>query len=310
MAFRYNLLILYTPGLQSVDDWKTIHSHIGNRAPDIEVRITRNKQPHPAAASWQVSRPSLVFSPRPLVAYRPQGGTVRAGVNMGKLAQRERLRRIGIPTPETFILSPDFSPDPSLFGEFAVVKPGRLGQGRGVRLVRTHDLKARYGELTEDGQRRLLVQPYLEHAEEGYPTEFRVLTMFGRVLYCARNRWGEKRRPLDEIADTDGLIASNNKTMGGRVRVAWMDEEIIALAERASSAFPECGVLGVDVIREPSTGTLYVLEVNPRGGVWHFSSGLARKTFTPEHVHELYHQFNALERAADLLIDKTRAAAS
>lgn len=305
-----NLLIVHAPPRRSIEDWKAIGRKAALQAPDIDVRIADGNAPPPAAARWQASRPSLIFSPGPLLEYRPAGGTVLAGHNIDKLRQAARLEKIGVRVPRTFPLTPAFSPDPAIFGEYAVTKPGTLGRGHGISLVRVRDLARRYDELTYGGRLRLLAQPYIEHAEDGYPTEFRVLTLCGKVLYCAKNRWEEKRRPLAEIADSDGVIASNNKAMGGRVRNVWLDEEIIELGERASTAFPECGILGVDVIREPSTGDLYVLEVNPRGDVWHFSSGLAAATFTPEHVHDLYAQFNALDRAAALLIEKTRAAAS
>jgi D-alanine-D-alanine ligase-like ATP-grasp enzyme len=96
--------------------------------------------------------------------------------------------------------------------------------------------------------------------------------------------------------------------MGGRIRSICNDPEIISLGERAHQAFPECPVIGVDIIRESSTGRLHVLEVNPHGAVWHLSSPLAKK-MDRKHVRELYAQFNALDLAADLLIQKTRAEA-
>jgi len=81
------------------------------------------------------------------------------------------------------------------------------------------------------------------------------LTLFGHTLYCARNRWGNVRPSLAEIAaDRFGVIASNNKQMGGRIRSICNDAEIIALGERVHQAFPECSVLGVDIIRDSQTG--------------------------------------------------------
>ena len=91
--------------------------------------------------------------------------------------------------------------------------------------------------------------------------------------------------------------------MGGRVRSICDDTEIIALGEHAHQAFPECPLLGVDIIRESQSGRLYVLEVNPHGAVWHLSSPLA-KSMDPEHVRKLYAQFNALDRAAEVMIEK------
>ena len=80
----------------------------------------------------------------------------------------------------------------------------------------------------------------------------------------------------------------------------------VALGERAHEAFPECPVLGVDIIRDIQTGQLYLLEVNPHGSVWHLSSPFVKKV-DPEYVRARYAQFNALDRAANLLIQKTRS---
>jgi hypothetical protein len=105
------------------------------------------------------------------------------------------------------------------------------------------------------------------------------------------------------------VIASNDQRMGGRIRAICNDAEIISLGERAHAGFPECPLLGIDIIRDRQGDRLYVIEVNSHGSVWHFSSPLAKRTFDPGHIRELYAQFNALDRAADLLIQKTRAEA-
>jgi hypothetical protein len=52
------------------------------------------------------------------------------------------------------------------------------------------------------------------------------------------------------------------------------------------------------------------MEVNPAGDTWHFSSLLAKNFFTDAHVRDLYAQFNALDRVAELLIEKTRMEAT
>jgi glutathione synthase/RimK-type ligase-like ATP-grasp enzyme len=251
----------------------------------------------------------LVFSPVRLSEFSPRGGAVYCGQILGKDEQLRRLASIGILTPKTEVLSSPSSFDPDEWGEYVIVKPCNFNSGRGVKLVRTVDLAARYEELTAIANDQFIVEPYIDHAEDGYPAEYRVLSLFGRALYCARNQWGDKRPPLAEIADDPlGVIASNTITMGGRVRSICHDPEIVSLGERAHEAFPECPLIGVDIIRESQSGRLYVLEVNPHGSVWHFSSTLSKK-MEPEHVRDLYAQFNALDLAADLLIQKTRAEA-
>ncbi len=297
-----NLLILEEPSLQDPSDWITIKQLVERDASDIEVRIANVRHRNPVTARWQVRRPSLVFSPSFLFGYIPRGGAVFSGRFLGKYEQLRRLSSIGIPVPQTEVLSPVTSLDPKVWGEYLIVKPNNSNGGEGVTLVRTVDLCARYDELTVLARDRFLVQPFIDHSEDGYPTEYRVLTLFGRALYCARNRWGNKRPPLAEIAANPlGVIASNNNQMGGHIRSICNDAEIISLAERTHEAFPECAVLGVDIIRERQSGRLCVLEVNPHGAVWHLSSPFAKK-IDPQYARDRYTQFNALDRAADLLI--------
>jgi hypothetical protein len=305
-----NLLIVHTPIRQDISDWLNVKRRIDQNARDIEVRIAANGMRDQATRRWQATRPSLVFSPFILREYKPRGGTVYAGRGFSKIEQLERLARHGVSVPLTSKLARGLEPDPADWGRYVVVKPLRGSQGRAVRLVPTREVTARYDELTSNDARDMLIQPYIEHSESGHPCEYRVLTLFGRVLYSARNSWGMPRPPLDEIAaDPNGIIASNDKSFG-RVRTVSNDAEVIALGERAHAAFPQCPVLGVDVVRDSETGKLYVMEVNPAGDTWHFSSLLAKNSFTEAHVRDLYAQFGALDRVAELLIEKTRAEAS
>ena len=306
----YNLVIVQDAAQQDPADWLAIKDKIERDAPDIDVRIAANREPNLAISRWQVQRPSLVFSPCLLVGYAPPGGAVFSGQPLGKDEQLRRLASIGVPIPKSAMLSPASSFDPGEWGSYVIVKPIRSHSGRGVRLFRSVEVRDRYDEVAAGSPTGTLVQTFIDHSEDGYPTEYRVLTMLGRALYCARNSWGIRLRPLDEIAaDPSGVIASNDKTQGGRIRSVANDADIIALGERAHEAFPECAILGVDIIRDVTSGKLYVLEVNPYGDCWHFSSPLAKRRFTPEHVRDLYAQFNALDRAAELLIDRTRAEA-
>jgi glutathione synthase/RimK-type ligase-like ATP-grasp enzyme len=228
--------------------------------------------------------------------YVPRGGAVYCGHIMGKDEQLRRLSSIGILTPRTTTLSPASSLRPKEWGKYVIVKPNNLNSGEGIKLVRTIDLSARYDELIAIANDWFLVQPYIDHCEDGCPTHYRVLSLFGRALFCARVRWGSKRPPLAKIAvDPLGVIVSNTDAMGGRIRSICNDPEIISLGQHAHQAFPECPLTGVDIIRESRSGRLYVLEVNPHGSVWHLSN---RRHTHPEHVRELYSQFTALDFAA------------
>jgi hypothetical protein len=182
-----NLLIVHTPIRQDISDWLDVKRRIDEEAPDIEVRIAVNGSGNSVTRRWQVSRPSLVFSLCPLSEYEPKGGTVCAGRGFSKAEQLERLARQGLCVPLTEKLTRSPAPDPAHWGRYVVAKPLRGSQGQEVRLVETRDVAARYDELTLNGTRDMIIQPYIDHSENGYPTEYRVLTLFGNVLYCARN---------------------------------------------------------------------------------------------------------------------------
>jgi len=297
---------MHTPIGQDISDWLSVKQRIDEKAADIEVRIATNGTANSVTRRWQGRRPSLVFSPHELHGYQPNGGRVYAGQRFSKLEQIELLSRQGLPVPVTSILTRDLVVDLAQWGRYVVAKPLHGSKGQGVYLIKTTDLSTRYAELTLNDTRTMVIQPYIEHSENGYPTEYRVLTLFGRVLYSARNSWAMTRPPLEEIAtNREGIIASNDKHFG-RLRTLCNDPEIITLGEKVHAAFRKCPVLGVDVLRDAETKKSYVMEVNPSGRVWHFSSQLAQNFFTAEHRADLYAQFGALDRIAQLLIEKTR----
>ena len=177
-----NLLIVHTPYAQDLSDWLEIKRNIEARASDIEVRIATNRAPNSVTRRWQATRPSLVFSPFGLKSYRPKGGKVYAGQRISKLTQIERLAHLGLPVPPTAKLARNLSLDPERWGRYVVVKPSHGGQGRDVRLLQISDVAHRYDELTLNDTQEIVIQPYIEHSEQGFPTEYRVLTLFGNVL--------------------------------------------------------------------------------------------------------------------------------
>ena len=167
-----NLLIVHTPIGQDISDWLSIKQRIDEKAPDIEVRIATNGTPNSVTRRWQGRRPSLVFSPHVLHGYQPNGGRVYAGQLFSKLEQIKLLSRQGLPVPVTAALTRDLVVDPAQWGRYVVAKPLRGSKGQGVYLVQTTDLSTRYAELTLNDTRTMVIQPYIEHSENGYPTEY------------------------------------------------------------------------------------------------------------------------------------------
>ena len=303
-----NLVLVHTPERQALSDWVEVKRHIDERAQDIDVRIVSNTKPDVAILRWQTTRPSLVFSAERLMAYRPNGGVVYAGRYADKAEQVARLRRAGVPIPPTAELTNDLELDEATFGKYVVVKPVDGSRGQGVRLARAADVRERYLELSNGGRSRMIVQRYVEPVD-GRPAEYRVLTMFGRALYCSLRAWVELRESLERLADDPSVPIASNSANRACVRRVTSDPDVIEIAERAQRAFPGVGVLGVDLVRDASTGAVLALECNPVGSTWHLSSAFARERFPEEFARAIYRQFGALELAARLLIEKTRAEA-
>jgi glutathione synthase/RimK-type ligase-like ATP-grasp enzyme len=263
--------------------------------------------------SWQLSRPSLVFSPCSLIKFRPAGGKIFAGRPVDKVEQVRRLQLAHIPTPRTLQLIPGMSLDPAVWGEYVVVKPtmGLTSYGRSLRLARPKELGARFLELTGNGREKMLVQELIDTTNEaGRLFAYRVLTMFGHPLYANTNTQTARRPPLAEIHDQGSNVLAHNAKGIRRTGELIDDPDVLELAKQAAKAFTELPVLGLDIVRERATGDLYVLETNSGGYVWHLSSDVIGRRQPQKAQRKKYNQFRALDIAADALIEKTRKEAS
>jgi hypothetical protein len=308
-----NLLIVHTPGSQDLSDWLEIARKINARAPDIDVRVAGNLTTDSLISRWQVTRPCLVFSPCNLLGFKPVSGKVYVGRALDKMEEHRRLVLGGIPTPRTVALIPGLSLDPKQWGEFVLVKPRAevSSKGRSIRLARAATVGTQFAELTLHGQLRMIVQDLIDTTDDqGRLYGYRVLTIFGHPLYLGCRTQLTPRPPLAEICDrgTDE-IAHNSRGSSDRDTELAFDEDVLALARRAAKALPELPCLGLDIVRERSTGELSVIESNSGGNVWHLSSASARE-LPPEHLRDRYLQFGALDIAADALIERTRNEAS
>jgi hypothetical protein len=310
--YARNLLILHTAGNEDPSDWTAVKTRIESDAPDIEVRLDSNDRPSGDIYRWQASRPSLVFSPFRLIGYRPSCGKVYAGREIGKVAEWQRMVDSGLPVPRTCRLLPGLRLEPEDWGDYIIVKPIKGMRGRGIRLIRTEEVGQRYAELSGGGRERMLVQEHIDSVDsQGRPFTYRVLTAFGEPLCMAERGLADPRKPLAEIAaDPAGRIATNAEGVSKRANLVVVPD-VLALACRVASAFPEIPCLGQDIIRDRATGGLYVLETNPGGAVWHLSSDFARPPgYDRAYAARRYAQFNALDVVARQLIARTRAEAS
>lgn len=307
----YNLILYHVPERQCVSDFMTIRNIMVGRAPDIRVDILSTASTVPADF-WPMAaaRPSLIFSFADLRLNAPVRGARLISHSLTRLEETELMTAAGFAVPETRLITPETRLDEVEWGPFTVIKPNRGMRGRGIRLVRTRDIRwtdttALPKDNPHHGQ-QLLAQRFVDTGP--FVTCYRVMTVLGRPIYCVASTAVEKRPELD-IAGTDMIdiaVAANGMT---RKMALSNESEIIDVATSLHAKLPHLPVMGVDIIREHGTGRLFTLEFNSHGLVWHLSSKLGFSQQRDNGI-DYYRQFNALSTIADALIEATRKRAA
>lgn len=310
--YAYNLILFLMSKRVGISDFMTIRNIMVGRAPDIEVHIVPADGSVPADF-WRraATRPTLIFSPSYLARIDASArGTRLISTAVGKLEEAKVLAGTGAAVPDIRRITPEMRLDEREWGPFTVVKPNRGLLGRGIRLVRSRDVRWIDTSILPLNDPRhgleLLAQRYVDTGP--FPTSYRVFTVLGRPIYCMSSTAVEKSSELDANgADTlDVAVAVNG--MRRKLELT-NDSEIVALASSVHGKLPHLPVMGIDIIREKDTGRLFVLEYNSGGGVWHLSTKHGLKH---QHQYRLdyYRQFNALGTITDALIEATRSLAA
>lgn len=307
-----NLVLVHWPERQALEDFNEIARRIEERAPEIGVLIAESKNDDPELAEKAAQKPTVVVSMMEIRRFRVQHGTIFEGKDLPKSVQYTRYRAAGIPVPDWKVITPDTRLDPKDWGPYVIVKPDLARKAAGIVIKKTGRVRfaapETYPEEHPGRTSPMIAQKFVYTGR--WANHYRVTTLFGRTLFAVRCEADHGFRPLesrDGFAGAAGVggapVVSNKKT--SHYTLAY-DDDIIALGERAHSAFPELPLLGHDIVRDADTGELFVLESNTRGDVWLLSSGTGR-SLQRANGFDLYSQFDALEVATEALIDKVRA---
>lgn len=228
---------------------------------------------------------------------------------MSKLDELSRLMNAGLPIPHFEKIQPETKLSTSLYGDYAVVKPSYelSSWGQGIELHRTETVQFRkqseYPENHHGHWAPMFAQRYIDC---GAPMTCRVLTLFGVPIFTyLREATGyvdlnKLNAPYEQTAympvDQDLKISITN------------DPDYLALATLAYQAIPDAALQACDILRDKE-GKLHLLEVNPGGGTWMFSSKFASAYRQSLGVDDLTTQFDAFATCARLLVERTRAEA-
>jgi hypothetical protein len=324
-----NLIIIHR-GPDYVRDFEEIARKIFATDPAISVfcidLATSRVMPDDA---WK--RPTLTVALQSKFKADIKRGPVLMNHPILKPRQHRVLAEAGLPTPPTMRFFPGMKLDPIMFGEYVVIKPINpklASYGRGIQLFRRRKLETMAIEnfpsdhLIHRDRDGYIVQRFIDTGP--FLGVYRVLTLFGVPLYCFLAKDKVPQPALGGSDEEIERVRVTSNTGNFRVRFTCSDADVLALGVRVGKAFPDIPLLGTDIIREERTGKLFVLECNPGGNTWHFSSrlttavrqqmgggslvGAKKADLIGRQI--LIDQFGAFDRAAEVLIEKTKQLAA
>jgi hypothetical protein len=303
------------PGIRR--DLEALAERIPKLAPEIDVVVAGGRHREQRKLLLRALRPSLAVGFGKIRSRRFPAGEIFHCPQIPKYVEMERLRAAGVPVPDWLVLTPGVALDPAIWGPYVVVKPDAGYRGAEVRIRRTGRVRYEPPESfpAEHPARKgpMLAQRFIYTGP--WAVGYRVTTFFGRALFCWRVEQSHEKRRLESRFDFGGSPDSG----GGGIQIIAPsktssytlvdDKDVLELAERAHRlAFPDYPYLGVDLLRDAETGELWVIEVNSGGSIWHFSTRMG-VDMQKAHGMDFYAQFGALDRAAERLIELTRARA-
>ncbi|MGV8996952.1 MAG: hypothetical protein ACOH12_08405 [Parvibaculaceae bacterium] len=312
MSKTHTLVLVNHPWGQERRDLEEIAAKVEALAPEISTHIV----PHDMKADecdlpadvW--SRPTLNVAFQWPQKFRPARGLTYTGRPINKSVQTRKYDTAGVAVPPTVTYQFGRALNRNFWGDFVIMKPTRLdmmSHGNNIFLMRTERVAALapriYPPQHPARTAPVLIQKFINTG--GASESYRVLTLFGEPIHSMLFRQPENRAPL--YAPDEVLLKTSVASNAGDAYVHQLinDPEIMAFARRAAAAMPFIPLQGIDVIREMGTGKLYVLESNPGGNTWHFSSRMSvetRKIVTREQRIE---QFGAWDIAAKVLAERT-----
>jgi hypothetical protein len=315
MTIERHLVLVHTPGFQDAGDFEEIAQKVREFAPDIEVFVAYNEIPSSVTRRRAARMPTLVVSPGQLIDFRPLRGKIYAGTAIPKLEQLARFKAAGVPVPPSVEITPDVNLPEVAFGSHVVVKPGysTASQGHHMTLMRREAVRFQPREsYPQDHPGRygpMFAQRFIDTGE--YVNHHRVLTLFGTPLLAFKTAATVARAPLAAPDDVLAAVMVKARRRDAPIaRELTRDPDILGLAQRTYGAIPEAPLQGVDIVREASTGRLFVLEANPGGNTWIFSKGdMSARLKNALKVERLSDPFDAFTTAAKVLVERTRSEA-
>jgi hypothetical protein len=263
-----NLVLSIRRDWSDVGDLREVLRRVREIDPRIHTHLLKDR-PHRLRRAMLALRPTLVVGIGPLKHLKPLRGSLAMGIHYTKAEEYRRLDQHSLPVPEWTLESEIDAERLARLGPYVVRKPNLGGRGHEVVIKKASRIRPAPAPAEERDDR--IVQRFVYTGR--WPSDYRVLTCFGKCLLCYRSDADRERAPLEGPEDFRSA-GGRSIVAGGRGCILSLRDEkdVIELGERAHRAFPEIPLLGIDIAREERTGKLFILEVNAVGKVWEFRS--------------------------------------
>lgn len=324
MSHTHNLVIIHTPGLQDIADFRAINANLSQTHPQIRtVVVTTFLQPqqlrtlqsnehgavtlvveaNPTSDFWSslASLPTLIFSPIPLALDSRIRGYRLFAAHASKLEEMEMLQGRGFPIPRTVVLTPDLLLDEATWGKLVIIKPTAGRGGQSIRIMKVNEVSSfAQRHFSEHHQlQQLMVQQWIDTGQ--YINSYRAMTVLDCVAYVNQSVAQEPEMVTDKTSLEGIDVASNSRP---RRILESNDPDVYRLAEDIAKNLTFSPTFGIDIVREQKTGRLFVIELNSGFPTWHLSSRAAKRDEIKLGSYTLvgrYKQYNALESIANAL---------
>ncbi|MEZ0217454.1 MAG: hypothetical protein ACAH89_09990 [Rariglobus sp.] len=281
-------------------DLEPIASWLRLRNPRLRVGAERTLTLVRSVCKRGLGKPVWMVGLHPTPPWAIDTAESRSGRSMPKSEELAALEKTGVAVPRWRILQPGEKLKEEEFGRYVVVKPDQGLRGASVRVQKATGVSGEpiYVEAIKCSSAPL-VQEFVYTGPR--PVSHRVGVLFGKAIY----RWRIEGREVEGRAlpaDGDFRASSGLSVVSSGKGCAFsdpFDAEIVAFAEKASQAFPEIPLMGIDVVRRVPDGKLFVLELNASGYCFHLTSETGTKIQKTTWL-ELPEQYGGYEYIADL----------
>ncbi len=312
MAPERNLILVHQPERQALQDFYDIAALVEEMAPDIRTFVVYNTARNTLTRKKAAALPTLVFSPGELDEFTPTRGKIYAGRFIPKSEQCRRLAAAGVTVPATVGPGDDISKIKEL-SDIVLTKSDatEATRGQGIHLRRRESFERELANQRESGRLGYSVQSFIDTGR--YPSCYRVHTLFGETLLAFKRTSLVTGATPDMQDDELKDALFQPPAFKERTVEICREPDVLDLAKRAYHALPEIPLHGCDIVRDQTSGELFVLEVNAGGNTWVFSKpfpGATQASFARDSgVSNLVEPFDAFRTAARALIARTRAEA-